>query len=70
MENHTIFTGSHELENCKIGDTLTINEYRPAKVGTGMDKIRQVTGELVEVAATITRRYGCSFTWRKVIIKY
>ena len=63
-----ILAGEHELPLFPIGQTLTVSDYRPARVGSGYESHGCVTGTVVSVSSELTRAYGCSFTWRSITL--
>lgn len=59
-----IITGAHELRGLTVGQTVTLNIYKNARVGTGMNEAGAVTGRLVQIGEIIRNR-GCSFAWQQ-----
>lgn len=55
---HQKWSKSPAGEGKSIGDRVTVTTYRPARVGSGMDRAGKVTGVLVGMADQPTRCYG------------
>lgn len=49
---------------------VTVTEYVPARVGTGMDREGEIVGEIVQLDDSPIRCYGCSFTWRRFTLRF
>lgn len=60
-----IIAGAHEVQRAEIGNIVSLTSWVSAKVGSGMDKSRKVTGTLVVKGETF-RRPGCGFVWQEV----
>ena len=59
----------YELDGKKIGDRVTVTNCIPARVGSGMEGVGEVSGEIVQMDEEPTRCYGCSSTWRGVTLR-